>query len=120
MIAGMEHLELSRRNALLLLRADVEFAREVKREQAERERRAEERLELAQRQAQAHFAEFGEWPHETAVRMQAAAEVAERREREQRMIARAEQRQAMEAQWMMQGRQPRSVGEVLALAAMWP
>jgi hypothetical protein len=54
------------------------------------------------------------------MRMRAAEELAERREAEQRVIARAEQQQAMEARWMAEGRQPRSVQEVLALAAMWP
>jgi hypothetical protein len=116
----MDYADFSRPNQLQLARSDIAFDRECAIEQRQREAEAEARMERAQQRAQQHFMEFGEWPAETAMRQQALAELRERQEASRARAARAEQQQAMEARWLAEGRTPRSVQEILQIAACFP
>ena len=90
-----------------------------RREQREREQRAEEARERAEAAAVQYHAEHGEWPWVTRAREMDVAARAEAREEEQRRVGRAEQQQARYAARIAAGRSPRSVSEILAVAALY-
>jgi hypothetical protein len=69
---------------------------------------------------QRYYQEHGEYPHETMAREQDVLARAEQRAHEKRAAERAEHQQAAQAQLLMEGRQPRTVAEVLAIARMMP
>jgi hypothetical protein len=93
-------LELSRSTILSMMRADAEDRAEAR----AHEEAAEARREEALARAQAYYHEHGEWEWQT-------------RERELDVLARAE---AQVAQLLAAGQRLRTVGEILAVAALYP
>ncbi len=71
-------------------------------------------------EARQHYMLTGEWPHETRLREADLAARAEARAEEKRRIERAEQHQAYTAQLLAAGRRPRTIGEILEIAAACP
>lgn len=116
MITHIAGVELSRQHALMMLNADREARLEAQAAQAARE----ERAERAQADLQRYFQEHGEYPYETVARQQAGLARAEALAERRAAVERAERQQAQMAQLMMAGRQPRTIQEILAIAAMMP
>jgi hypothetical protein len=115
-ITHLGGLELGRATILHMMRADAEDARE----QRAREQAAEERQEEIIARARQYFHEHGEWEWQTREREQDVLARAEARAEEQRRAEAAERHQAHVAQLMASGQQPRTVGEILAVAALYP
>ena len=116
MITSLFGIELSRATVIALARADAQERAEEK----AREEAAETRREEALARAQTYYGEDGEWPWETREREQAVLARAEARADDKRRAEAAERHQAHVAQLMAMGQQPRTVGEILAVAAMYP
>jgi hypothetical protein len=112
-IGGME---LSRATILSMMRADAED----RAEQRAREEAAEERREETLARAQAYYHEHGEWAWETGEREQDVLARAEARAEEKRAAELAELQQRRYAELIASGQQPRTVGEILAVAALYP
>ncbi len=93
---------------------------EERREAIARQRAAEERAEEIQGQAQAYYREHGEWEWETRQREADLVARAERIAEQRRETERAEAQQAQFARLIESGRQPRTVAEILATAALYP
>jgi hypothetical protein len=89
-------------------------------EQRAREEAAEARREETVARAQAYYHERGEWPWETRERELDVLARTEARADEKRRAEAAELHQAHVAQLMAMGQQPRTVSEILAVAAMYP
>jgi hypothetical protein len=70
--------------------------------------------------AQAYYYQHGEWEWQTREREQGVLARAEARADEQRRAEAAERHQAHVAQLLAAGQQPRTVGEILAVAALYP
>jgi hypothetical protein len=115
-ITHLGGLELGRASVLHMMRADAEDARE----QRAREQAAEERHEETVALARQYFHEHGEWEWQTREREQDMLARAEARAFEQRQAEAAQRQQARVAQLMASGQQPRTVGEILAVAALYP
>jgi hypothetical protein len=109
-------VELARATILSMMRADAED----RAEQRAREEAAEERREETLARAQAYYHEHGEWAWQTREREQDVLARAEAREDEKRRAEAAGRHQAHVAQLMAAGQQPRTVGEILAVAALYP
>jgi hypothetical protein len=112
-IGGME---VSRNTLLMMLRADAAD----RAEQRAREEAAEARREQALARAQAYYHEHGEWEWQTRARELDVLARAEARADEKRRAEAAERHQAHVAQLLAAGQQPRTVGEILAVAALYP
>lgn len=111
---------LSPPTMLALMRAEWAETREALARQRAVEEAAEARREQAEAQLRAYVSEHGEYPWETRQREAEAAARAEAREQEKAEQAREEARQAFYAAQIAAGRRPRSIGEVLADAALYP
>lgn len=116
MITHICGMELSRATVLSMMRADAEDRAEAR----AREEAAEARREEAVARAQAYYHERGEWPWETRARELDIAARAEARVEAKRAAERAERRAAADAQLMMEGRTPRTIGQILEAARMFP
>jgi hypothetical protein len=112
-IGGME---LGRATVLHMMRADAEDARE----QRAREQAAEERREEIIARARQYFHEHGEWEWQTRELELDVLARAEARADEQRRAEATERHQAHVAQLLAAGQQPRTVQEILAVAALYP
>jgi hypothetical protein len=113
-------LQLSRSTVLAMAQADAR-ERAAERAAAEAARIRQERAEAAlQRQVQEHFAEFGEMPWESQQRRLDAEARGEARRFAQEQEDREVRRQEQTAALLMQGHQPRTIGEILSIAAMMP
>jgi hypothetical protein len=112
-IGGME---MSRNTVLTMMRADAEG----RAEQRAREEAAAARREEALARAQTYFYEHGEWEWQTRERELDVLARAEARAEEQRRAEAAGRHQAHVAQLLAAGQQPRTVGEILAIAALYP
>jgi hypothetical protein len=108
-IGGME---MSRSTVLNMMRADAAD----RAEQRARVEAAEARREEALARAQAYYHEHGEWEWQTRER---ELDIAARAEAK-RAAERAERRAAADAQLMMEGRTPRTIGQILEAARMFP
>jgi hypothetical protein len=115
-ITHLGGLELGRATILHMMRADAEDARE----QRAREQAAEERQEEIIARARQYFHEHGEWEWQTRERELDVLARAEPRADEQRRAEAAERHQVHVAQLLAAGQQPRTVGEILAVAALYP
>jgi hypothetical protein len=109
-------MELSRSTVLSMMRAE----REELAEQRAREEAAEARRDEALARAQAYYHEHGEWEWQTRERELDVLARAEARADEKRRAELAERQQARYAQLIAAGQQPRTVGEILAVAALYP
>jgi hypothetical protein len=112
-IGGME---LSRATILGMMRADAEARAEAR----AREQAAEARQEEIIARARQYFHEHGEWEWETRERELEVLARAEARAAEERRVEAAQRHQAHVAQLLASGQQPRTVGEILAVAALYP
>jgi hypothetical protein len=115
-ITNIGGMQLSHDHALMMMRAEREDLADAR----AREQAAEEWREQAVLRAQAYYREHGEWEWQTMERQQAVLARAEAREEEKRQTERVERHQAQVAQLIMDGRRPRTVAEVLSIAAMMP
>jgi hypothetical protein len=70
--------------------------------------------------ARQYFHEHGEWEWETRERELEVLARAEARAEEQRRVEAAQRQQAHVAQLLAAGQEPRTVGEILAVAALYP
>jgi hypothetical protein len=109
-------LELSRSTILSMMRADAEDRAEAR----AHEEAAEARREEALARAQAYYHEHGEWEWQTRERELDVLARAEARADEQRRVEAAERREAQVAQLLAAGQRLRTVGEILAVAALYP
>jgi hypothetical protein len=109
-------MELGRATILSMMRAE----REALAEQRARDLAAEERREETLARAQAYYHEHGEWEWETRAREQDVLARAEARAFEKRAAELAELQQRRYAELIASGQQPRTVGEILAVAALYP
>jgi hypothetical protein len=109
-------LELGRTTILHMMRTDAEERAEAR----AREQAAEERREEIIARARQYFHEHGEWEWQTREREQDMLARAEARAEEQRRAESAQRQQERVAQLMAAGQQPRTVGEILAVAALYP
>ena len=116
MITHIGGVELARATILSMMRADAEERAEAR----AREEAAEARREGALVRAQTYFYEHGEWEWQTRERELDVLARAEAREDEKRREEAAGRHQAHVAQLMAAGQQPRTVGEILAVAALYP
>jgi hypothetical protein len=107
-------MELSRATVIAMARADAQDRAE---EKARREAEEIHQEEIVSR-AWVYWHEYGEW--EWQKRERAVLARAEARADEQRRAEAAERHQAHVAQLMAMGQQPRTVGEILAVAALYP
>jgi hypothetical protein len=109
-------MELSRATVIAMARAD---AQERAEEKARREA-AEARREEAVARAQAYYHANGEWEWQTRARGLDVLARAEARADEQRRADAAGRHQAHVAGLLAAGQQPRTIGEILAIAALYP
>jgi hypothetical protein len=115
-ITSIGGMQLSRATVIAMARADAqERAEEKTRREAEEARREE----IVAR-AQAYYHERGEWEWQTRERELDVLARAEARAVEQRRAEAAGRHQAHVAQLLATGQQPRTVGEILAVAALYP
>ncbi len=116
MITHIGGMEMSRSTVLSMMRADAAD----RAEQRAREEAAEARREGALARAQAYHYEHGEWEWQTRERELDMLARAEARADEQRRAEAAGRHRAHVAQLLAAGQQPRTVGEILAVAALYP
>ena len=116
MITSIGGMELSRATVIAMARADAQDRAEQKARREAEEARQEEIVA----RAQAYYYEHGEWEHETRARELDVLARAEARADEKRRAEAAERHQAHVAQLLAAGQQPRTVGEILAVAALYP
>jgi hypothetical protein len=115
-ITSIGGMQLSRATVIAMARADAqERAEEKARREAEEARREE-----TVARAWAYWHEHGEFEWETREREQAVLARAEARADEQRRAEVAERQQVRYAQLIAAGHRPRTVGEILAEAALYP
>jgi TATA-binding protein-associated factor Taf7 len=108
--------EVSRATAIAMLRADAAD----RAEQRAREQAAEERQEEIVARARQYFHEHGEWEWQTREREQDMLARAEARAEEHPQAERDKPQQERYAQLIASGQQPRTVAEILAVAALYP
>jgi hypothetical protein len=115
-ITSLGSWELSRATVIAMAHADAQDRAEDK---ARREA-AEGRREETVARAWAYWHENGEWEWETRERELDVLARAEARAEEKRRAEAAERHPAHVAQLIAAGQQPRTVGEILAVAALYP
>ena len=116
MITSIGRMELSRATVLMMLASDAEDAREHR----AREEAAAQHGEESVARAQAYFREHGEWEWVTRAREADLAARREQAEFDKRERERAELRQTRYAQLIAEGHRPRTVAEILSVAALYP
>jgi hypothetical protein len=109
-------MELSRATVIAMARADAQDRAE---DRARREAEEARREETVAR-AWAYYHEHGEWEWQTRERELDVLARTEARAGEQRRAEAAGRHQAHVAQLLAAGQQPRTVGEILAVAALYP
>jgi hypothetical protein len=109
-------LELSHATILIMMRAEREELAEAR----AREEAAEARREEALARAQAYYHEHGEWEWQTRARELDVLARAEARADKQRRAEAAGRHQAHVAQLLAAGQQPRTIGQILEAARMFP
>jgi hypothetical protein len=109
-------MEVSRNTVLAMMRAEAADRAEAR----AREGAAEARREEALARARAYYHEHGAWEWQTRERELDVLARAEAREDGKRRAEAAERHQAHVAQLLAAGQQPRTIGQILEAARMFP